>query len=221
MWSAGLVGALIGVVLGGGVAYVYAQQQLGTVKTQLALSNAQRVEAQQQTTTAQKKASDAQKVAAAAVAASTGSAGKGSSSSTSTAAITKPVAPVTLKQFAFVKKIAKSGSKYTLTVDYAEYLTGTAAAKAAKAHGDESPPPNDYYIVNDNKVLRKLPVKVGATVTLNDKADGTSDPNGYTATMSQWAALMSGPQSDRFQAVGYWLTITDGVVVHVAQQWVP
>ena len=41
-----------------------------------------------------------------------------------------------------------------MTFDLAYFLTGDAANQAAAEHGDETPVPNDYYIVNDNPSLR-------------------------------------------------------------------
>ena len=45
-----------------------------------------------------------------------------------------------------------------LSFDRAQFLTGDAANKAAAAHGQETPVPNDYLIVNDNPKLRVLTV---------------------------------------------------------------
>lgn len=45
-----------------------------------------------------------------------------------------------------------------LSFDRAQFLTGDAADKAAAAHGQETPVPNDYVIVNDNPKLRVLTV---------------------------------------------------------------
>ena len=72
----------------------------------------------------------------------------------------RPAKPtgVTGKRFGYIKKIETKGGKVYVTMDQAEFLTGKAAADAATAHGDESPPPNDYYIVNDNSKLRTYPV---------------------------------------------------------------
>ena len=220
IWTAAVVGLVVGLALGGGAAYLVSQQQAAVLKTQLSVSNAQRIAAEQKATQAESRAAAAM-LAASKSSTSASQQTQSTSSSSATTKTVTPAKPKTVKEYAFVKKIAKSGSAYTLTADYAEFLTGKAAAKAAKDHGDESPPPNDYYIVNDNPLLRKVPVKSGTTVTLIDKADGTQAPNGYDATMAQWTALMNGSMGQRFKDVGYWLTVTDGVVTHVAEQWVP
>lgn len=217
-WTVAVIGFVVGLLIGGGAAYVVAQQQSALLKTQLAVSNAQRIAAEQ-------KAADAESRVAAALAAASKSSSTSTAQQSSTSSVTtktvSPAKPKTVRQYAFVKKITKAGSAYVLTTDYADFLTGKAAAKAAAARGDESPPPNDYYIVNDNPLLRKLPVKSGTTVTMIDKADGSQVPKGYDATMAQWTDLMNGAMGTRFKDVGYWLTVTDGVVTHAAEQWVP
>ena len=61
-----------------------------------------------------------------------------------------------------------SASKgYRITVDYVQILTGQAAADAATAAGEESPPPNDYFIANTSAKLRTFslpkatPIRMG------------------------------------------------------------
>jgi len=135
---------------------------------------------------------------------------------------TPPPAAETKKQFTFVKA-ATAGSKPTVNADFAEWLTGSAANAAAKAHGDESPPPNDYYIVNDNKQLRTLPVKTGIMVKLTARDDGTSEPEGYTVPFAAWASYYASPADDNRGIIDgpYWFTITDGVVTAIEEQYTP
>jgi hypothetical protein len=57
-----------------------------------------------------------------------------------------------------------------ITFDLIQFLTGEAAIKAAAEDHQESPPPNDYYIRNVNPRLRTLPVRSGATITVNNLA---------------------------------------------------
>ncbi len=127
------------------------------------------------------------------------------------------------RQFAFVKDVTENGSTYTVVADYAQFLTGAEAAASAAAHGDESPPPNDYYIANDNKKLRTLPVKSGIKVTLTALDDGTSDPEGYKVSLEKWAGYYAAPTADTGSITNgpYWLTITDGVVTAIAEQYTP
>ena len=65
-----------------------------------------------------------------------------------------------------------------VSFDKVEFLTGDAAVKAAIAHGDApagaTSIDDDYYIVNDNKLIRLLPVIPDGIVTVLH--DGSSEP---------------------------------------------
>lgn len=125
------------------------------------------------------------------------------------------------RQIGYVRSVDMAGTVTVLTIDYVQFLTGDAATDAAAAHGDESPPPNDYYIVNDNPKLRDLPVAPGLTVTVVTNSDGTSDPDGHALTLAQWAASLTGPEAVSFKACPYWVTITDGTVTAIEAQYLP
>ncbi len=108
-----------------------------------------------------------------------------------------------------------------LTVDYIQFLTGEDAAAAAADRGDESPPPNDYYIVNDNTRLREFPVQDGIPVMTVVQDDGTSDPGGHTLSLADWLTRLSGPTGDAFKSSFYWLTVTGETITTIEQQYLP
>jgi hypothetical protein len=64
-----------------------------------------------------------------------------------------------------------------MTFDLAYFLTGDAANQAAAEHGDETPVPNDYYIVNDNPLLRTTPISPSVEIDAIDwsRVDRASD----------------------------------------------
>lgn len=133
----------------------------------------------------------------------------------------EPPPAETGREFAFIRKMsAKSGTWY-MTVDYAQWLTGDAAAKAAKAHGDESPPPNDYYVVNDNPKLRTFPVSDAATVQF--KGPGIWKWAGESIPIDQFASGFngSGPDVNRLKETYYWVVLKNGTITGVEEQWVP
>jgi uncharacterized membrane protein len=117
------------------------------------------------------------------------------------------------RHFAFIVEIADDGTTM-LTFDLAYFLTGEEAAQAAADHGDESPPPNDYYIVNDNPRLRTMPVADDPVVLLLDGGSALlveSDLPGLQARLEEQGAFQNGS----------WLTITAGVIVQVEEQYRP
>lgn len=127
----------------------------------------------------------------------------------------------TERQPGMVVAVTGSPGAYVLRIDYVLFLTGAEAIAAATAHGDESPPPNDYYVVNDNPLLRDFPIRSGIPVTVVTNDDGTSDSDGHTITLDQWVAALSGPAANAYRASIYWITITDGTITAIEAQYVP
>jgi hypothetical protein len=124
--------------------------------------------------------------------------------------------------FGYFPAIVAKGPPVTLSFDRAYFLTGDAANKAAAARGDESPVPNDYYIVNDNKLLR--PVTLAADV----KVVGSLQLNGYAGhavvepqprTVEELLGFLGRPEG---KSTGFHLTYgAAGEVVRVEEQYQP
>jgi hypothetical protein len=142
-----------------------------------------------------------------------------------TKAPTETLKKTTVRQLTLIKKVGGSKSTgYTFVLDFLSDLSGTAAGKAwAKAHGEEWPPPNDYYFVNQSTKLRTLAVSASVSITL-------FSPDGATKLHPSVAALKShllvlGPDEDATtysSSPFYWVTIVGGkTATKVVQQWVP
>src|SRR5262249_17373983 len=103
-----------------------------------------------------------------------------------------------------------------LTFDVIQFLTGDEAIKAAKEDGVDGPP-NDYYIRNVNPALRTLPVSSDATITVNTlEAENTGDSTkDVTVTLEKLGSYQ------RLSGVPFWLTVKDGVITAIAEQFVP
>ncbi len=138
-----------------------------------------------------------------------------------TAADSGTTAVATERQPGLIVDVTGSSGAYVMRIDYVLWLTGPEAAAAATAHGDESPPPNDYYVVNDNPKIREFPIQTGIPVTVVTNDDGTSDSEGHTLTLDQWVAALGGPSASAFKASIYWITITNGTVTAIEAQYVP
>jgi cell division protein FtsB len=123
--------------------------------------------------------------------------------------------PTTTRQSAFVRKATDKNGKMSLVLDFAQFLTGDAAAEAAEAAGDE-PPPNDYYIMNSSLKLRTFPVDKKAKFVV-----AYGDPND-TATLSAgefYDAIVN--NTDGAADALYWFVIANGRVTGGEQQWLP
>ena len=85
------------------------------------------------------------------------------------------------QDFGFARATRTVDGWVHVTFDRATLLTGKAANDYAKAHGMESPVPNDYLIVNDNPKLRDLVLAPSVTITgTAHLAGGTSTPQPVT-----------------------------------------
>jgi len=122
---------------------------------------------------------------------------------------------------AIVTDVRTTGGVHYVTLDYIQFLTGDEAAAAAAARGDESPPPNGYYIVNENPRLREFPVRNGIAVHVVYAPSGGSVPEGLTVPLADWVAAMPGPSGAYYRIPFYWVTLTDGTVTALEQQYLP
>lgn len=106
----------------------------------------------------------------------------------------------------------------TITFDLIQFFTGEAATKAAAEDGEESPPPNDYYIRNVNSRLRTLPVRSDAPITVNVLAAGStgSSTKDVSVTLDELASYF--PNSG---TAPFWITVEQGQVTKIAQQFLP
>lgn len=117
---------------------------------------------------------------------------------------------------AFVKSVDLASR--TVVIDVVQFFTGAEAAKAASEDGQESPPPNDYYIRNVNKRLRTLPVLPAARITVNVLAsDETGDATKDLPV--DIVKLASYFPTDIFPL--FWVTVRNDQVNALTEQFLP
>lgn len=111
-----------------------------------------------------------------------------------------------------------------LTFDLIQFLTGGTAHDAyVKDHPDDPEgPPNDYYIVDDNPRLRTLPVEPGLEVIVYWLGSGgaSTERIGFDELMDYFATNPA-PEDGRLWFAPFWLTVQDGVVVAMDEQFIP
>lgn len=112
--------------------------------------------------------------------------------------------------FGYVDTAASS----ELEFDLACWFSGVPAADAAAEDGSESPPPNDYYVRNQSSALRTVAVSDAAAV---QQLVDTGGAELVTVAYGEWSA---GWGSLDYQP-GVWLTIKDGKVTEIMEQYVP
>ena len=139
-----------------------------------------------------------------------------SSATTTTASKPKPTrSPGPARMAAFVRSV--DPAHHTITIDPIQFLTGPAATAAYHKANPKAPPggpDNDYYIVNAHKdaVITALSPDAGARVV---QANGTVNNPPVAvpiASLSSYPSLSQHP---------FWVTLTNGAVSEVDEQFVP
>jgi hypothetical protein len=115
----------------------------------------------------------------------------------------------------------------TIVFDLAIWLSGDEADRAYQdATGETGPVPNDYYVVNDNPKLRTLTLAPDVRVRLLDWNDccGTF----FDADLDVWARAVVRNRHIDVNGREYsnnsrqvWITVQDGVVTLVEEQYTP
>ena len=107
-----------------------------------------------------------------------------------------------------------------VTTDIVQFLTGEAAEKAAAEDGEEVT--NDYYIKNENSLLRTISIRGGAAITTNtlsaeETGDSTKD---LSVTLEKLAGYFE-TDSEQAKSALFILTIRDGVMTELHEQYLP
>jgi hypothetical protein len=134
---------------------------------------------------------------------------------------TEPDAPLEDgRHFVLAVKAEDKAGDSQLRFDLAYFLTGDEATQAAKDHGDEYPPPNDYYIVNDNPKLRWLPVSASVKVKYipNEMCCDLVSGN-----FDAWAEAVNETTMTDYAGKNapWWITVSGGQIVKIEQQYLP
>ena len=136
-------------------------------------------------------------------------------------------APATLADgtyFGYVESVDVDSG--TMGFDLACFYTGEEANEQAAQRGDEVPVPNDVYIVNDNTTIRDVPIDPSTELLLIDWNECCETSPG--AELDAFASAIGGPD---FVEIGgrryagslspYWVTIENGQVVLIEEQFLP
>jgi hypothetical protein len=111
----------------------------------------------------------------------------------------------------------------TVEFDLIQFLTGDEATAAYVEDHPDDPggPPNDYYIVNDNPRLRRLPVAENVEVTVLDWEDGFQPQVIAFADLPAQLAADLVPDDDRIWPNPFWLTVNDDTIIAIEEQYIP
>ena len=130
------------------------------------------------------------------------------------------------EHFGYIRSVSTAGPTATLAFDDAQFLTGKEAQQAAEEERVVEPGesvPNDYYIGNPDKATRTLRIANEATVTsvhcspCREGVHGKLGP--FLASFLEPRRGYGAPYRGEYGL--YWLTIEDGQVVAIREQYVP
>lgn len=128
------------------------------------------------------------------------------------------------QQFAFIKGLQQKNGQWICTADYIAFYTGDKAVQIAKKRGDAATDTqangkvtyfvyNDYYIVNDNKQLRSLPVSPAVVIKLVDF--NTAPIALRNSSLNELSTLKN---RDSYPFI---FNISEGVIKSITQQYIP
>jgi cytoskeletal protein RodZ len=109
-----------------------------------------------------------------------------------------------------------TGYDFSSTIDFdlACWFSGEAAVTAAAEDGAESPPPNDYYVRNQNNTVRTIDVTTEASIVWYANGDPTSETTG---DYPGWIQILE----TRGPIFGIWIKTVNGKAVDIGEVWVP
>lgn len=154
----------------------------------------------------------------------TGSTGATGSSNPGCSGTPAPATLVDGTYFGFLESI-DVGSRVS-GFDLACFYTGDEANEQAAARGDEVPVPNDVYIVNDNPSTRDVPVDPSVELLLIDwNACCETSPGAELDAFASALGDQDFVEIDGFRYAGglspYWITIEEGRIVGIEEQFLP
>jgi hypothetical protein len=124
------------------------------------------------------------------------------------------------RHMAYLTSLSTEGA----VIDVVQWLRGDAADQAAAERGDIEPGehvPNDYYIVNDNPMLRTLAFAEEVEVLLFSLETGVLETE--RSTLQHLLGLFAEPRPGEEHVVSspYWVTVADGLIVGLEEQYLP
>ncbi|MFN2590600.1 MAG: hypothetical protein ABR518_07495 [Actinomycetota bacterium] len=128
------------------------------------------------------------------------------------------------RHFGFLESVDIDASPHSLVFDKADFLTGEEANEAARedgAIGQGESVPNDYYVHNRNELRRTLTFDDDVELVVLDWTNcceprvGELEPFAAAFDQDQPSGAYRGPTSP------YWVTVEDGQVVEIEEQYLP
>ncbi|CAI6083565.1 hypothetical protein [Cohnella sp. JJ-181] len=130
---------------------------------------------------------------------------------------------------AYISKMTTMDGVTYVTVDYIQFLQGAEADRVFRqqepdAGMDEAP--DGYYILNEEKKAYTLPVAADAQVLMqiynrSGSWDDADIVENEPISIGKLRSLFSGDNEEQMANFPYYVTVADGKIVRIVQQFVP
>lgn len=128
------------------------------------------------------------------------------------------------RHFGYLRSV--DAGERTLTADLAEFLTGDEADRAAARAGEIEPGedvPNDYFIVNEDEAYVEIPLaadlRIRVVGTPPELVKGELEP--FAEAFGLRPDEVDPASTYRGVTSQYWLTLRDGAVAAIEEQYLP
>ncbi|MFC3803189.1 hypothetical protein [Cohnella sp. GCM10012308] len=130
---------------------------------------------------------------------------------------------------AYISKITSMDGVTYVTVDYIQFLQGAEADRVFRqqepdAGMDEAP--DGYYILNEEKKTYTLPVASDVQVLMqiynrSGSWDDADIVENEPISIAKLRSLFSGDNQELMENFPYYITVADGKIVRIVQQFIP
>lgn len=140
-----------------------------------------------------------------------------------------PVEPTPGMETGYIDSVQLKNDRYQLSVDRIDWYEGSEAVdKFLEREGDEEldGPPDGYYIINDDDALHDLTIANNAEVfmQLYNRTGNVLEADivwNEPITVEKFVNLLNTEDDLDIKSFPYHLTVKDGEIVRIVQQYVP
>jgi hypothetical protein len=129
----------------------------------------------------------------------------------------------------FIKNLEEQAGIVNISFDQAEWFNGIETEKALREdglcadpeHGCE--PPNGFYIRNQEDETVSLQVSEQVVIvmqTLSHRSDGTFNSD-EKIDLDRFRKAYNSESTAHLRLVPYWITVENGIVITISEQYVP
>ncbi|NIK76766.1 hypothetical protein FHS15_001891 [Paenibacillus castaneae] len=140
-----------------------------------------------------------------------------------------PVVKAPNVETGYIEKVVEKDHKFIVSMDQINWYEGDEATqKFLEREGDAEldGPPDGYYIINDDSTISEFPIAKDAEVLMQiyNRTGNAAEADivwNEPITVSKFAELMNTEDDLDPKGFPYHVTIKDGEIIRIVQQYVP